>query len=593
MRSFFINGDRNITKHFVKEADHKLPEDPKKWAQAVTNQLYASHPWLEPRSIKVTFEPKDEDSGSAIGAIVIDKKYTVPLIIKDFRLKDLDVYFAGKKKKPLNKASFNEELQGTKIGTPRTPSDAEISDMSTWQQTRMPMAGGRMSLASYVDGDEALSDLEYAFTEQEYSYAAKANPIFARAVSKLIAPTITKAASADAEYEWKIVRRRDVEAVTMENGPVCMVDAAFQKIACLIGNKIIDPVTAEPGTGYWGIEANHDSPRFFIENTPNISTHPIKTADLDNYSILEKEAADMGWHAYVVPDKDNFSLIGPFMSGGVLPNGHELVSTGSGQIKVAHMPGYGKPYDKFKDLFIVGNGAVKVALGAPFHPLTSSEVNFMKVAKHTLGSDFITVSGSEDYLHGFKYSSDNYPSQNWKGFSKSLEKEARVGNSLRKSIEREISVNGKAIIKKVPSKQVGEKTASTPSKPYPRKLKDIKKTAMLLRAASLIRPMSFTTISVDENQNLVKSARDISHGRAEETVDSILSLGFIDNMNSDKFTSNIDKLDEAKEACVELLLASRLGLSVDPAPYKTAMAALDDATRDLKQYRQVDAAGPL
>ena len=599
MRSLFINGDEMITKHFTKEAGYKLPEDPKKWAQAVTSKLYSTHPWLEPRSIKVTFEPKDPENGTAIGTIVIDKRYSVPLIIKDYKLSDLDVYFAGKKKKVLNKASFQEELKGTQLGTPRTPSDAEISDMSTWQQTRMPMSNGRMSLASFVDGDEALFDLESAFTEKEYSYAAKTNPAFAKIASILTSAAVNKTAAADAEYVWEVVANNATIAKTMEHGPVCMVDAAFNKVACLIGNHVIDPVSAEIGKGFWGIEANKEAPRFFLEDTPNISTHPIKTADIENYSIMAKEASDLGWHAYVVPLGESYGMVGPFMSGGVTPDGHELVSTSFGETKIAHMPGYDKPFDKFKDLFIVGNGAIKVALAAPFHPLSSSEVNFLKTAKATLDHDTLIVKGAEDILYGFKYSTDDSAPADWSRFSARLKKEAGLGQNLRRRILGAINRSGRAILRKRPLKEDGKGPygrGNGPGKGKGCKInarKDTRKTAQLLRAAALVRPISFTTIGVDANQNLIKSAAEISPQRAEETVDSILSLGFINESNVNKFTDHVDKLDEAKEACVEMLLASRLGLSIDPSPYKIAMTALDEASRDLKQYRQVERSGPL
>jgi hypothetical protein len=79
-------------------------------------------------------------------------------------------------------------------------------------------------------------------------------------------------------------------------------------------------------------------------------------------------------------------------------------------------------------------------------------------------------------------------------------------------------------------------------------------------------------------------ALDVDEDEAKNTVDTMLGLNFITEENAYKFVDQIEKIGAAKEACAKLLLASRLGLPVSQEPLKTAMYALDNAERDLRQY---------
>lgn len=108
----------------------------------------------------------------------------------------------------------------------------------------------------------------------------------------------------------------------------------------------------------------------------------------------------------------------------------------------------------------------------------------------------------------------------------------------------------------------------------------------LMKEASFIQPVSgkWFPISSLGGHKLVKIALNVDDSDAKNTVDAMLGLNFITEENAYKFVDQIEKIGVAKEACAKLLLASRLGLPVSQEPLKTAMYALDNAERDLRQY---------
>lgn len=127
-----------------------------------------------------------------------------------------------------------------------------------------------------------------------------------------------------------------------------------------------------------------------------------------------------------------------------------------------------------------------------------------------------------------------------------------------------------------------EKAAST-EKPRPRFGKSYPN---LMKEAAFIQPVSskWFPMSTQDGTKLVKVALDVGKDEAKNTVDAMLGLNFITEENAYKFVDQIEKIGDAKEACAKLLLASRLGLPLSQEPLKTAMYALDNAERDLRQY---------
>jgi hypothetical protein len=82
-----------------------------------------------------------------------------------------------------------------------------------------------------------------------------------------------------------------------------------------------------------------------------------------------------------------------------------------------------------------------------------------------------------------------------------------------------------------------------------------------------------------------KVAVAVTDEQAQNTVDSILGLNFINDANIYKFLDHTDELEEASAVLAKLLLASKMGFQVEAAPLKTALFALDNVIRQMKQLR--------
>jgi len=66
------------------------------------------------------------------------------------------------------------------------------------------------------------------------------------------------------------------------------------------------------------------------------------------------------------------------------------------------------------------------------------------------------------------------------------------------------------------------------------------------------------------------------------TLDSLLSLGFLNPQNVEVFINHLPQLEESLGFVSELLVASRLGFGVDETSLKTCMTAMDDVISDLQ-----------
>lgn len=85
-------------------------------------------------------------------------------------------------------------------------------------------------------------------------------------------------------------------------------------------------------------------------------------------------------------------------------------------------------------------------------------------------------------------------------------------------------------------------------------------------------------------KNLIKEAAALEDG---ETVDNILSMGFINPENISTFANYLPVLDETAAKLAEMLVASRLGLNLIPeGAVERAMKALDEVIEGLRMLEQ-------
>jgi hypothetical protein len=80
------------TKELEKKASVYLEKDSGTWIKSIVSELYAQFPILQKVPIEVQWVKQDTAKGYAVGNIKI-LNGSVPVIIKDFQLAPLDIYY--------------------------------------------------------------------------------------------------------------------------------------------------------------------------------------------------------------------------------------------------------------------------------------------------------------------------------------------------------------------------------------------------------------------------------------------------------------------------------------------------------------------
>lgn len=137
----------------------KMPEDTGKWAEILTTKLRELFPDVAPLPLSVEFRKKEDQQGTAIGAIHVvsvesGKQIAVPFVIRKFELCPLDIWMemATQAVHALTPDTFKKEFF-TKTpyeGLDARPADAAgnyFNDPSLWT-TNYPPLQGRYSYAS-------------------------------------------------------------------------------------------------------------------------------------------------------------------------------------------------------------------------------------------------------------------------------------------------------------------------------------------------------------------------------------------------------------------------------------------------------------
>lgn len=155
---------------------HKMPDNPEKWAEVLTTYLKEQYPDAAQLDLAIEFRKRDNQSGTAIGAIHVtsleaEKSLFVPFIVKKFELAPLDIWMEAKTQAvhPMTKDTFKEVffVQSPAEGLDKRPTDSSgtyFNDPSMWN-TNMPPLQGRYSYASA--GYEMLDKLSDTFTKED------------------------------------------------------------------------------------------------------------------------------------------------------------------------------------------------------------------------------------------------------------------------------------------------------------------------------------------------------------------------------------------------------------------------------------------
>ena len=565
---------------FQKEASIKIPRDVSQWEQAIAGALQESHPWLDTPSLAIKLAKKDPDAGAAIGSIVLDEKFVIPITIKDFKLDPLDLYFSktGGDIKPFNQRNFMSETRGQALGKPVKNDEGASGDMSIWDMTRLPYSG-RFAYASLTNPEEVKKKVKENFSVEKLAFVCQSNPLFREVLIRHLAVEnkLKKEAQQEDTYEWDLVNLQKMGGALPLGD--CYVYTPAGKVPCKIGTIVLDPGNLMViKDACFGIELNQENPKMFLldRGQEYLSAEPIeKTAQFD----LVPAKNNAGLHAYIVPfvDTDNYKnyvFVGPFTTL-YNANGVEKVASASGSGTILHHGGINQPLQRAGDLIILGKDAIKVSLGESFTPLTIKQASLLH-NKDLIGTDTLVLQVVNDQLMEPMVRTDRHESMPLNKLLGVLQKEATMLGSLQNRIKKLLMKNGgSAILKKTKSASFSSKTASYAWSVPKRNTMNI---------ACLIKPTTYVKACIENEQLCFKEAA-LEEEEAKDTIDAILSLDFINNINVDKFIACSDKIASAKTVVANLLLASRIGLDIPSAPLKTALLALDEVEKNLGQLK--------
>lgn len=103
----------------IKTANYKLPENSRLWNQEILKYLFEQHEWINADNYFLRWGSAfDGDKGFATGVIVLSRSndaISIPVIVKDFELEPLDVFFYDGSFRPLTERTVEQVFTDTDI----------------------------------------------------------------------------------------------------------------------------------------------------------------------------------------------------------------------------------------------------------------------------------------------------------------------------------------------------------------------------------------------------------------------------------------------------------------------------------------------
>ncbi len=547
--SLFLSRERDLTK----VATAKLGQNPKEWESDILGLLHQQHPYLVNSKLNINIKNSDPESGSGIGAITLDNKITIPIIIKNFRLEPLDVFFNNNQIIPLTRSRIEQTLKTLAIGTPVKPAKGEATDSSITYMTAPPHDGKYTFASNLAFSRQEFSDaVSRSFSQEGLSFEIANNGLWKEALLGYLDNTkeITKTASAPTysikDYTPPTVKETDgpgVYSVVTENG---------------VRTGILAPFTEKTARKNEWLFASLDTGEYAIFDAkpklPCVDDRAIKLASRDTNS----------WGTYVYMGKDGLQVTDE-----LLPiyktASHTAVKDRLGK---EHLAFFIKEADKIEaegNILVIPENALFIPLETKIHIPTVKIASILEA-----GPNVITVTHRNHryYLQGV---------DTWE-FADGLSKEGSYIEDLQEHLAGYFDDQAINKMVNVPNNSEANfiivKAAKEVENPVAVPVLTTEQLAAITKTASIID---------DVSSDFIK----ISQAVGADTVDSLLGLNFLNKQNITKFLDNMDKIADARQVVGQLLLASRIGLDVDQAPIRTAIFALDEIEQDLHQLYNV------
>jgi len=597
----------------LKIADLRLPYDTNKWDDEIVDALHEQHPYLPQGQLKLSMNVRDTKNGYGVGNISIDNKIQLPVIIDNFHLKPFDLFMKNGELHALTKETILGALQHTEFGSTVSPGQGESSDVFM-THTRPPF-DGKYTFASWVEGDpkkveEALSNVfdadgaEYFMSgdkrmhqimdaamsgTKKYQHMKHQGSVHEPKMSPLTrntrAPDTTKSAA-------RIIRPPEGE-MTAAGGNVVTLSVAGAKVAGFMFDSVYDcdyGMRPEPrfvpasGAGY------RDGPLFVVgrvKEASEITAFPVSTPNSGETGmwIWPQNGKLCCTEVVTVLDKTAsvFRVKNAARSEHTLAQ-HPLMGVVVRDKGVTYLPKQAT-FVSCKDKSLVFGPTVH----EPESFITLTERGGRYKAAFYVSREARQKLGRTLYEDMSEPKASNLLGRFFDDDSirTAMQAAKRSGSGVK------IAFDNVDLSSTVDPQQWGKAVTQAVS--------TIKKHASNILAAALklrvvdgapLRKLAEDCASCDPKAAWwLKAAVEYDEDDDAMNVDKALSLNIVTPQNVQKYVDGIDLLDRARQFTLKLLLASRLGLTIDTDAARTAAFALDEVVRDLQQLRSLSTAG--
>lgn len=558
-----------------KIATYRVSRDTEKWEQEIMGILHEQHPYLNNYPTRIHMNKTDEESGAGVGQIVLDEKISIPLIIENFKLYPLDLFWYEGQLNPMTKQSLLGVLQETGLGKPVEPGQGETSDVSLYQASQPPYMGRYAYANALTFTEKELEDAISRMGHDGLSYALQSNDTFKNTLSAYAANASDPIAkTASHTKEAKVIDF--TPSSTINKAGLYYVAAGFQKLAGFVFDTVVDfsDHVLDGQKLFVGIDSN--AAMAMETNIGGISME--KVADT-NGPVFDKLQMSDDPHE---PGIGFFWMIKKGQAIATVPV--KVLYTGSDEtnlpfIKIADLTTEGMarkvyPSSDYEGISVHGD---TIFMGKEWNWKRCGET--VKLASAEKANTMFWPPATVEIRHRAGRFSIH---------EMEIDEIAKEGEAIESFYGSMAKIFGPVQTLNLMKKAEDEGAVFftvTSGKPE-EGLKKIASAAARLgiRPVNLVREASFIR-PTDKPYDFFKFATEVSEEEAATTVDGLLGLNFVTDENLHKFVENTDLLEDCMHIMSKLLLASRIGLQVEQAPIRTALFALEAVVRQMKELR--------
>lgn len=567
-KPLFITKD-SISSGLEKTAMYRLSHDPSQWEREILSFLHEQQPYLQDYDVRVHMNRTDPDSGAGVGQLVIEDKIAVPVIIDNFKLFPLDIFWHEDKLKPMTKPSIMSALQSISLGKSVEPGKGEISDMSIYNLTRAPFSGKYSFAEGLTYTLDDLRGMIESLGEEGFEFAMRTNEMFKEAFVDYTLGAQDEPLQKEAESETLEVSQVQIDPFqpVKEPGLYSVVRGGLDKRAAFVFDNVMD----------W--EGNIEEGMkmaFCLED----GSYAIQSS----FGVLPRKSDGIEKTA-MDPARPRMGDVGFFWrvkeGAAVATRPGVVMYSGSGPdllpfTKIAEL-GLGGPEKK-----VFQNEAYENALVTEDEVFLSPEWQWTKLGSAVSLSSPAEANRYEwpDGVASIHRQGAGLRVEGIEGFPKYAEAEKAVKGKLEKIMAPEILGT---LLKKV--KDGGNVYFVFTKRGVTKEAGAEKREALVKAAEGRLGPRDLVQAAVHvrpAKYEFFKLAVDLDEEKAKKTIDSVLSLNFVNDDNLYKFVENTPELEDTVDSLAKLLIGARLGLDIEDSPIRTALFAMDEVVRQLK-----------